>query len=517
MHGPVPAVTATFDEPVGISLDSLRVFAPDGERVDTGGTHEGTTATSIQVTLAAGLAQGTYTVAWHVVSADSHPVQGAFTFSIGHRSRHLTSASLVGNPSGLLSVLYAVDRAAGYLGFVIAAGGAVFLAVCWPDGARHRRAQRLLVSAWLLVVLATLVQLPLQGALTSGGGARAALEPHVLSGAFNGRVGLAVVVRILALAYFAALWLVLGLAPEDLERPSRWRFGGLFVLVTAFAALTWSVPGHSGVGSDWVLAATADVLHVTSAAIWLGGLALLVGVVLQHGVVDAETAGTAVHRFSPLAAWCVLVIAASGAYQAWRNTRSWAALVDTRYGQLLCVKIALLVLLVLLGLQARRVLGGFPFRRDVTSTVDLRRLRRGVVLESVAAVVVLGVTAVLVQSPTARESYHPVASALRTFDTGQVHGSVHAELTPARLGPNRVTLRLLTASGTPYTARQLTATMSQSGAHVGPLPLRLHNVGPGRYVSAPVPLGFRGTWILAVVVRSGPFDETTVTASLPVT
>lgn len=38
------------------------------------------------------LAQGTYMVSWRVVSADGHPISGAFTFSIGKPSA--TSAVL---------------------------------------------------------------------------------------------------------------------------------------------------------------------------------------------------------------------------------------------------------------------------------------------------------------------------------------------------------------------------------------------------------------------------------------
>src|SRR5690349_312950 len=88
-------VTATFDEPVGVSSDSLRVFSPAGARVDSGGTVHGSKPSEITVRLATGLSHGTYTVSWHVISADSHPVQGAFSFSIGAPSKTVvTQASL---------------------------------------------------------------------------------------------------------------------------------------------------------------------------------------------------------------------------------------------------------------------------------------------------------------------------------------------------------------------------------------------------------------------------------------
>lgn len=58
------AVSATFDEQVGVSPDSLRVFGPEGQRADNGRATPGSVPQQITV----GLRHGTYTVAWHVVS-----------------------------------------------------------------------------------------------------------------------------------------------------------------------------------------------------------------------------------------------------------------------------------------------------------------------------------------------------------------------------------------------------------------------------------------------------------------
>jgi copper transport protein len=515
--GPVRAVSATFDETVRVSPDSLRVFSPDGRRVDTGGTLVGAAPSSIRVLLTPVLAQGTYTVAWHVVSADTHPLQGAFTFSIGHRSSHLPGSSVVGGASGSVSTLYALDRAVGYAGFVIAAGGMVFLAVCWPAGARRRRTTLLLATAWLAAVISALLQLPLQGALAADRRLGAIVDPHVVRLAFEGRTGIAVVVRVLALGFLAVLGLVLRLVPQDVDQRSRRPLGALFLLVAGFAAVTWSAAGHAGTGSWWVLALLADVVHLVSAALWLGGLALLVGVVLRGRTVDDTTARNVVQRFSPMAAWCVLLIAVTGTYQSWRNTRSWAALLDTDYGLLICVKVFLVVLLVLLGLRARSTLGARPFRERPAAAVGLARLRRGVLLEAAVAGVVLAVTAILVQTPTPRESHHPVPTATRPFDTGTAHGFVTATLTPARLGPNRVRLRLTTDTGSPYRARQVIAALSQHATGVGPLGLKLDATAAGSFESSPVSLSFGGVWTLTLVVRSDAFNEATVSVSLALT
>lgn len=74
-------VSITFDQPVGISADSLEVYTPDGQRADTGGAAQAG-PDAVFVALQPGLGAGTYTAAWHVTVDNSHPAQGAFTFSI---------------------------------------------------------------------------------------------------------------------------------------------------------------------------------------------------------------------------------------------------------------------------------------------------------------------------------------------------------------------------------------------------------------------------------------------------
>jgi copper transport protein len=507
----VRTVSATFDESVGVSPDSLRVFDPEGRRVDRGGTHVGSTPSTVQVSLATAQPQGTYTVAWHVVSADTHPVQGAFTFSIGHPSRHVSAASVLHHQDKAASVVYAVDRFLGYAGFTAFAGGLVFLALCWPAGARRRGTHRWLAAAGLLVFASTAAQLPLQAASAAGRSLTGAANPDLVAHTLGTNLGIALLVREMSLVFLAVLGLLLTVDTEA-QDSSRWPLGGLLILGSGLAAATWSASGHAVTGGWSELALAADVLHLVAASVWLGGLAMLFGLVLYgpHAPPTPDRV-SAVSRFSPLAGWSVLVIVVTGTFQTWRNTRSWPALLETRYGVLVWVKVLLLLLLVTLGYRARMALGTTPPRaRPGPDLPDLNRLRRGVAVEAALAAVVLAVTAVLVQTPTAAESYHPVTSATRTFDTGRRTGTVTATVTPSRLGPNRVRIALRSAGGVPYRPAQVTAALTQNDQHIGPIPVDLHSSGRGVYVSRPVALDFVGSWSLHVVVRSDAFNETTV-------
>src|ERR1700722_20211633 len=129
-HAPTQE-TATFDEPVGISPSSLEVFAPNGERVDTGGAKHGRVPAEVVIALKSGLAKGTYTVGWAVVSADSHHVSGAFTFSIG--ARRATSVNQITSP--LVSLAFGVVRWLAFACFGLLIGAVGFVLWCWPAGA----------------------------------------------------------------------------------------------------------------------------------------------------------------------------------------------------------------------------------------------------------------------------------------------------------------------------------------------------------------------------------------------
>ena len=68
---PRRAVELRFDEPVETVEDAVRVFGPDGQRVDTGTVKTADGGATLRAAVE-GDAEGTYTVAWRVTSEDSH-------------------------------------------------------------------------------------------------------------------------------------------------------------------------------------------------------------------------------------------------------------------------------------------------------------------------------------------------------------------------------------------------------------------------------------------------------------
>ncbi|MFH9012944.1 copper resistance protein CopC [Streptomyces sp. NPDC017943] len=353
-------ISLTFSEQVAVSDDSLRVLDPEGKRVDTG-EPSNVSGTTYAVRLHSGLPDGTYTVAYQVVSADSHPVAGAYTFSIGAPSKTSVSVSGQTTDDGVVGWLYGVGRYVSYAGFLVMAGGAAFVLACWPRGSGVRPVQRYVVSGWVALTAATLALLLLRGSFTGSGKVSDVFDLSLLGQVLQTKTGAALVSRLLLLAAAALFIAVLFGAYDKREDPQERRdltfglsIGG--AVVAAGIAASWAMSEHASVGLQAGVAMPVDVLHLLAAAAWLGGLGALL-VALYRAPAASPVGAPAVHRFSRLAFGSVVVLIVTGVYQSWRQLGSWTAFTDTRYGRLLLAKIALVVVLVGVAWISRRWTG----------------------------------------------------------------------------------------------------------------------------------------------------------------
>ncbi|MGW0367509.1 copper resistance CopC/CopD family protein [Streptomyces coeruleorubidus] len=353
-------ISLTFSEQVAMSGDSLRVLDPEGKRVDAG-EPSNVSGTTYAVRLHSGLPDGTYTVAYQVVSADSHPVAGAYTFSIGAPSKTSVTVSDQATDDGVVGWLYGFGRYVSYAGFIVMAGGAAFVLACWPRGSGVRPVQRFVVSGWLTLTAATLALLLLRGSFTGSGKVADIFDLSLLGQVLQTKTGAALVSRLLLLAAAALFIAVLFGAYDKREDPQEKRdltfglaIGG--VVVAAGLAASWAMSEHASVGLQASIAMPVDVVHLLAVAAWLGGLGALL-VALYRAPADAPVDASAVRRFSRVAFGSVLALIATGTYQSWRQLGSWSAFTDTRYGQLLLAKIALVAVLVGVAWISRRWTG----------------------------------------------------------------------------------------------------------------------------------------------------------------
>ncbi|MFI1446735.1 copper resistance CopC/CopD family protein [Streptomyces virginiae] len=377
-------VTLSFSEQVAMGDDSIRVLDPQGKRVDTGELRDMCSGNTVRygTALHTGLPNGTYTVAWQAVSADSHPISGAFTFSIGAPSATDVSLPTAQAGGGPVGIAYGIARYAAYAGFTVLVGGAAFILLCWRRGAAERPLQKLVVRAWVTLTAATLAMLVLRTPYTGSGSFSDVFDLDGLRAVLETKTGASLVSRLLLLgaaALFVAVLFgvyarrVAGLGPDEAGRsdgadgadesdPADEAEGpddtsdltfGLAIggaVVAGGIAATWALSEHASTGIQPGIAMPADILHLMAVAMWLGGLAALL--VALHKVPGIERA--AVRRFSRVAFVSVLVLAVTGVYQSWRQLGSWSALTGTEYGQLLLLKVGLVAVLLGIAYVSRR-------------------------------------------------------------------------------------------------------------------------------------------------------------------
>ncbi|MFF3090948.1 copper resistance CopC/CopD family protein [Streptomyces nojiriensis] len=353
-------VTLTFTESVTFADGSLRVLSPENERVNPRpAQHADGKENTAQVDLSDKLPQGTYTVAWRVVSADGHPISGAFVFSIGKPS-DTAAVVATGSPEETTAGrLYGFLRYIAYSGLALLVGAAAFVLVCWPEAGAVRPVRRLLAVGWVALMVSTVALFLLRGPYETAGPVTSAFDLSQLGRTATGRPGAALIARLALLAVAAVLlrrWAVRldrhddGSPPEELGARAR-LLGAVLAVALAF---TWASAEHASAGIQVPLAIPVAVLHLLAMGVWLGGLITLIVLLRRRGPGSRDIPALAIGRFSALAFTAVAVLVGTGMYQSWRQVGSWEALSTTSFGRTLAVKIAAVVLVLCAAFFSRR-------------------------------------------------------------------------------------------------------------------------------------------------------------------
>ncbi|WP_262060909.1 copper resistance CopC/CopD family protein [Streptomyces sp. STR69] len=537
-------LTLTFSESVALLDDSFRVYDPDNRRVKTSSAHHAKDAgDTASVTLPAKLGTGTFTVAWRVVSADSHPVSGAFTFSIGKPSATTTPISTAPNENPLTASLYDTARYFAYIAAALLIGTATFLALCRPPNPTVLN--KPILTGWWTLLASTLALLILRAPYEAGTGLATAFEPSALPKTLTTRPGEALAARLLLLT--ATAFFLLRLRGRD-------RFGrialGTGAALAVGLALTWASAEHASAGIQVPVAMTSAVLHLLAMSVWLGGLTALLTVLYRSPDLDAAP----VARFSRLAFISVTVLVVTGVYQSWRGLGSWNALTGTSYGRILLVKLGAVVLLLAAAGWSRQwtarlagaevqlsvpelVRTGADTTTTKASTGDdeglpdpgagdgspegyRRGLRRSVLLEVAVGVTVLVITTLLTNTlpgraaaeaqQTATPAGIPAASVTMVpFRVGNAGGKVQITLDPGRVGLNSVEAVVYGPDGGFATVPELRLSFTLPAQKIGPLDANIKDEG-GYWGTNSLNIPIAGTWTMKVTVRTSDIDQVSV-------
>jgi copper transport protein len=530
------AVTLRFSEGVDTGLGGVKVLDPDGKRVDTGDPEHGIGgASTVRVKLSPGLAPGTYTVAWRVVSEDSHPISGAFTFNIVKAS---AGAAKIGSQDAdsTVTLVDGFARGVAFGSFALLCGSVLFLVALRPAAVGRFRVWVLLFASWAGLLLSTVAALMLYGPRASALSFSSVFDLDVLRATLETRLGRALSVRILILGAAGALLGYLVAVLPTAGKRMRQVLGAAWLALSGGMAATWSVSDHASVGMQVPLAVSADIVHLVAMGAWLGGLAALLVLLFGPdkdddgeelpGALDVPT----VAWFSKAAMVCVSLLVLTGVYAAWRQIGSFDALFSTTFGLLLILKANFVALMLAAAWVARRWLQA-RFRASAGARAGdpmahRRTLWRAVGTEAVLAVAVLAVTTVLVNTEPGRTAYERdqaakprVSNASTPFDAGggaAGKGIVDVALDPARTGVNTLDVFVRDPLRNPVDPPEVTVSVALPDKQIDGIAVALEHVAPGQWRAQGVSLPMAGTWQVTVAVRTTEIDRATVTVPLKV-
>ncbi|MGI5245193.1 copper resistance CopC/CopD family protein [Dactylosporangium sp. CA-139066] len=542
-------VTLTFSEQVRMVADKIRVTGPDGNRADSG--KPTVRDTELVIPLKPGGPKGTYLVSYRIISADSHPVSGGYSFSYGQPSA-VPNADDAGSSVQTNTVVkdaMSVARFLGFAGLVLLIGPALVLFALWPRRLSARDPGRLAQAGAGLLAVSTLLELYLQIPYTAGttlfdvsGDAAREVMGTPFGAAHLVRLGVVIAAALLLRP------LVAGRASKIDQT--------LLVILGIVGLGTWPISGHPSASPVPTLTVVADVAHLAAMSIWLGGLVMLFGFLLRRA--NARELTAIVPVWSGWALFAITVLVLAGTAQALVEIGTIDALTGTTYGQLVIAKVLLLAVVVAVAAYSRRITsrrftpvqvpaavgagsGGYLEPDDtaedgeapeeeadrdedeaveepppVASDGDRKRLRTAVMIEVAIAVVVLALTSVLVQTSPARggQSDTPPGPFDTTVSSDLL--KLQIDISPGQVGLNAIHLYALKPDGVqPQTVVEWKVTAALPSKGIEPITVPTLAIGDDHAVGQ-VTLNPAGTWEFKFTARVDDLNQSTFTVQVPV-
>ncbi|MCE6976353.1 copper resistance D family protein [Pseudomonas frederiksbergensis] len=249
----------------------------------------------------------------------------------------------------------------------------------------------MLAGTALLGAVLSVASMVMIASAMSGESDFAELRPHIEMMVLETDVGLACVVRIVAL-------LTAGLAVM-LRAPGVSLLVAAFAGGVALASLAWSGHGAMDEGNRRYWHFAVDIAHLLAAGTWVGALlafALMAKINALQTEARIRLLARAVNRFEVIGAVIVVVITVTGVvnYLFIVGPKLDEVFLST-YGILLFIKVGLFAGMLVLAALNRFHLGPLLERslRDGQYAVAANALRRSVMVELVAAVLIVGLVA----------------------------------------------------------------------------------------------------------------------------
>jgi copper transport protein len=435
---------------------------------------------TIVVTLPDHLPRGTQLISYRVISEDGHPVGGSRVFSIGAATGTTETVTNAGSVNGLIWLA----RIGVYLGLFAGVGGAFF--VSWIGQACA--GSSVIIAALAVGLISAAASLGLQGL-------------DVLNLPLGSLFTAAPWKAAMVTSLFESLLIAAGAMIAAIVA-LRSHVAGTAAMLSAFAligvGLSLASSGHAATAPPQWLARPTVFLHGVSVACWIGALVPLTAMARK----PMSALLPVLHRFSRFAVPVVGVLVLTGFTLAIVQLQSFRALIETRYGIILSIKLALVM--VLLGLAALN-----RFRLTPALAADFankKPLLRSILAE---CVIVVGILAVV-----AGWRFTPPPRALIAATETPLALHLHSEnamfqvlITPGRAGTDRFVLQLMSGNGSPLAAKEATLILSQPERGIEPLERAATPGADGYWSAGGVPFPYPGRWHIRIDALVTDFEK----------
>jgi copper transport protein len=489
LNGPPKTVALTYDEAVEPRFAIISVTNAQGVQETTGApTRSAANPDTLVVPLRPHLPEGWYLIYWRAISADGHPVQGAFTYAVGPNPGPAPQFPVpsVGGSAKAANLL--ITRWLMFVSVMCAIGLFVLRFLIVRAAPRALSIAFAVASALGLVAIAVYLDFATASDSLHSVFDVSALVPLFRVTAFGrGYTDMLLCFALFSVAGWIALWL---------DRPDRPRrsVAELAAITGALlaAAATLILPGTSGHASTTPprgLSIALDWAHLVSGSIWIGGLVGLLVLVATFPAGERTRGLLAVTpRFSKVALGSVLMLLGTGTGATIVHMPTLDALWKTGYGVAILVKIG--ILLVAIGFASRHQRGARPRPRVM-----------GVEAFLVAgAIFTAAVLSSLAPPPPA---FAKQDQALASVGPGRVEKSltINGYLLQVLVSPNKAAapdsfaLRI-TKNGHPVSGANVTLTFNHTEMQMPQQEYQLKERTPGVYSRAAPALVMVGKWAL---------------------
>jgi copper transport protein len=465
-------ITLDFNEAIEDALLSIRLFDADQREVSTGNATRDDTDTSIARASVSSLDDGVYVVVWRAVSADGHPVSGAFPFQVGDTATVNANELMTRVLNGLdtdspLDAPLAMSRFLSYVGLIVLIGIVVFAYGHSPMDPALLVAMRRAVAVFAVGAIGIFL---LQGPYAAGRGWGAVFDGTLLADVLPTRLGLASLVRLAC----AAGWVVLVVL---ISRSSTWWWRVGYAKVALLSVVSFSVSGHPSAGSLSAVFVSVDVVHFVAVSVWVGAF-------FAAWLVRAE-AGVA--RLSALATVAMPIAVATGAVQSVHLAGGISDVFDSRHGSYLLAKVMVVAVCLAIG-------GRLRMRMKKSQPTVGRMLS----LEAALLVVVIAVSSMMVGS-----SPNTDARSGSAFSATLIQSDVVADFSilPTRVGGAEVHVYLTPPAGSLSPVENVAMSFTLPSRGIPAIPVTLIEIGPNHW-SGVMQFPYAGTWTLESRVQA---------------